>query len=121
MDYPPDPDEVQGDGPPLDSHFRRHDDWFEDPWAAPNVRERRKAERHRRWIASLTDRDWARLAERADQVNAGQNFARFDDLDAPIAVGIYDPKAGHLPNGERFGTLRGCVLMAWQKGRVEGH
>ncbi len=83
------------------------------------MRQRRKVERQQRWIASLSDRDWARLAERAEQVNTGQNLARFDDLDAPIAVGVYDPKAGHLPNGERFGTLRGCVLMAWAKGARE--
>ena len=113
--YPPDRDEVRGDGPPLDSPFRRQNDWFEDPWAAPHVRHRRKFERQRRWIASISDRDWVRLAERADQVAAGRSFARFEDLDAPIAIGVYDSRASHLPNGERFETLRGGILMAWPR------
>jgi hypothetical protein len=116
MQFPPDPDEVWTRGPALDSHLRRHNDWFEDPWAAPHVKARRRVERHRRWIASISDRDWTRLAERADQVLAGRDFARFDDLDAPIAIAVCDARKRHMPNGERFGELRGCVLLAFAKG-----
>lgn len=112
---PPDPDEVQGAGPPLNSDFRLHSDWFQDPWAAPEVQERRKRERQARWIASISERDWKRLAERADQVTAGKAFARFTDLDAVIDIAVVGPRE-RPPNGERFGELRGCVLMAFRKG-----
>jgi hypothetical protein len=47
---------------------------------------------------------------------AGGTFTRFDDLDAEIAIGVYRDEP-HQPNGERFGTLRGCVLRAWRKRR----
>jgi hypothetical protein len=94
---------------------RTFGEWHEDPWADPADKARRKRERHQRWIASISDRDWERLARRADAVTAGGSFARMDDLDARIAIGVYDARAGHLPNGERFGILRGCVLMAWRK------
>jgi hypothetical protein len=112
---PPDSDETQGCGPSLDSHFRTHNDWHEDPWAAPAVKARRRRERHARWIASISDRDWKRLAARADVVLAGARLARFDDLDAPIAVYVAHPGDTHLPNGERFGELRGCPLLAFRK------
>lgn len=112
---PPDPDEGRGSGPPLSSHFRMHSDWQEDPWAAPEVKARRKRERHARWIASISARDWERLAMRADQEMAGQRFARFSDLDAVIDVAVGAPGA-RLPNGEVFGELRGCKLLAFRKG-----
>lgn len=95
--------------------FRSFDDWTEDPWAPREDVERRRRDRHKRWIASISERDWARLAERADQVLTGRNFARFEDLDAPIAIGVVDPRQRWMPNGERFGMLKGCILMAWRK------
>jgi len=81
----------------------------------PEERDARRRERHRRWIAALTDRDWTRLRLMADEVLSGQKHSRIEDLDAPIHVGVYSPTKAHLPNGERFGTLRGCILMAWDK------
>ena len=84
--------------------------------AAYEKRERLEAiPRHKAWIASISDRDWRQLAERADQVLAGGNFARLEDLDAIIAIYVAAPTEKHRPNGEQFGTLRGCVLMAWPK------
>ena len=82
----------------------------------PEQREVIHRARHRRWIASLTDRDWERLARRADETLAGARFAKIGDLDAPIAVYVAHPKDTHLPNGERFGVLRGCPLLAWDLG-----
>lgn len=111
---PPDPDEplIPGMRPDL----RWHNDWFRDPYSSPEVQERRKRERQARWIASISERDWDRLAERAAAVMAGARIGRFDDLDAPIAIAVIHP-AEKMPNGERFGVLGGCVLMAFQKGR----
>jgi hypothetical protein len=83
------------------------------------VRARRKIERRRRWIAGTSERDWVRLAERAEQVLAGGAFARMGDLDAPIAIAVCDLRERHLPNGERFGTLKGCVLLAFPKGLAQ--
>ena len=86
-------------------------------WGYPKTPEEgraRRRERHRRWIASLSERDWDRLARAADETMAGRRRSRFDDLDAPIAVGVVDPRERQQPNGERFGVLRGCILMAWE-------
>ncbi len=96
---------------------RTFGEWHEDPWADPADKLRRRRERHAHWIASITDRDWARLSELADQAMAGCISARLDDLDAPIAIGVYPAAEKHPPRGERFGTLRGCVLVAWRKAR----
>ena len=85
----------------------------------PVERRRQKVERHRRWIASLTECDWERLACAADETLAANDRvrgvcrARIDDLDASIAVAVIDPGEAHPPRGERFGVLRGCILMAW--------
>lgn len=100
--------------PGIAKHLLRYNDWFECPFSPPEVQARRKRERHARWIASISERDWTRLAERARLVMAGQQFARFDDLDAPIAIAVVGPEE-RAPNGERFGELSGCVLMAFQK------
>ena len=94
---------------------RTFGDWHEDPWASPEDKAARRRERHARWIASISDRDWQRLAELADKAVAGQPAARLDDLDAIIAIGVHPVAASHPPNGERLGTLRGCMLLAWRK------
>ena len=47
---------------------------------------------------------------------AGGNFAKIGDLDSAIAVYVAHPDNKHLPNGERFGVLRGCPLLAWDLG-----
>lgn len=101
--------------PGVAAHLLRYNDWFECPYSPPEVRAGRKRERHARWIASITARDWERLAERGAAVMAGEHFARFDDLDAPIAIYVGHPGDTHPPNGERFGTLSGTILMAFQK------
>jgi hypothetical protein len=98
---------------------REFGEWSEDPWADPADKARRRRERHRRWIASLTPRDWERLAAAADRVMAGELLTRFDDLDAPIAVLVWDPRESHAPSGERVGTLRGCELLAFRKARPQ--
>lgn len=87
-------------------------DW--DYAKTPEEARARRRERRQRWIDSLSERDWDRLARAADETLAGRPRARFDDLDAPIAVGVVDPRTNHQPNGERFGMLRGCILMAWE-------
>lgn len=94
---------------------RTFGEWHEDPWAPPEDKARRRAARNRRWVASLTERDWVRLAALADTAATGRPTVRLDDLDAPIVVGVYPIDQSHGPNGARFGTLRGCVLMAWPK------
>lgn len=109
---PPDPDEPVIPG--LHPDLRWHNDFFEDPYSSPEVKARRKRERHARWIASISDRDWARLKERAELTIAGQSFGRFDDLDAPIAIAVVHPDE-KMPNGERFGVLACCVLLAFRK------
>jgi hypothetical protein len=95
--------------------WRTFGECHEDPWAAPADKARRRGERHTRWIASISERDWTRLAERADLVLAGGIFARIEDLDAPIAIYVAHPNERHRPNGERFGTLKGCILLAFRK------
>lgn len=97
--------------------WRTFGEWHEDPWAPPEDKARRRRERHARWIASISERDWTRLATLADRAMAGDGSIRLDDLDASIAIGVYPADARHMPNGERFGTLRGCALVAWRKGR----
>lgn len=97
----------QGVGPPIPREWNYA--------RSAEEREARRRERHKRWIASLSDRDWDRLAAMADSVLAGQRFARVADLDAPIYVGVIDPEEKHPPNGERFGKLRGAVLMGWDQ------
>ena len=69
-----------------------------------------------RWIASISAADWERQAAVADLVLAGESCARLDDLDASIAIGVFDLDRDREPNGERFGRLKGCILMAWPKG-----
>ena len=96
--------------------WRTFGEWHEDPWADPADKALRRAERHARWIASISDRDWQRLADLADYAVAGNPNVRLDDLDACIAIGVHPIGERHGGNGERFGTLRGCVLMAWPKG-----
>lgn len=85
--------------------------------ASSDKRRAEAAVRHRRWIASISGRDWARLAKRADLVLAGSRFARIDDLDAEISIYVASPAETHPPNGERFGVLKTCPLLAWPKGR----
>ena len=93
----------------------RHPAWSpplrEEP--TPVQTEARRRACHRRWIDSLTARDWERLARRSDETLAGGRFAKIGDLDAAIAVYVAHPQDKHLPNGERFGVLRGCPLLAW--------
>ena len=78
----------------------------------PKQREARRHTRHRRWITSLTDREWERLAQPADETLAGGRFAKIGDLDGRVAVYVAHPNDTHLSNGERFGVLRGCPLLA---------
>lgn len=94
---------------------RTFGEWHEDPWADPEDKARRRHERHARWIASISERDWRRLAALADRRAAGVSTVRLDDLDASIAIGVHPIGASHPPNGERFGVLRGCILLAWRK------
>jgi hypothetical protein len=94
---------------------RTFGEWHEDPWADPADIQRRKVERHKRWIASISESDWKRLADLADRSMAGEGTTRLDNLDSHIAIGAYPETMSHPPNGERFGTLRGCTLMAWPK------
>jgi hypothetical protein len=97
--------------------WRTFGEWHEDPWADPADKERRRREDHARWLASISERDWRRLTAAAERTLAGERLCRFDDLDAPIAIGLCHPLESHPPNGERFGELNGCVLMAWRKAR----
>lgn len=97
------------------SPFRTFNDWIEDPWGDPAEKRRRRAARNRRWTASLSDRDFERLAAAAGQVSPLQPGIVFADLDAPIRVGVAHPDSARHFNGERFGALRGMVLMAWPK------
>jgi hypothetical protein len=94
---------------------RTFGEWHEDPWANPEDKARRRRERHARWIASISDRDWHRLADLADQALGKISVERLDDLDATIAIGVHAITESHPPNGERFGVLRGCMLLAWPK------
>ena len=79
----------------------------------PDQREAQRRARHRQRITCLTDRDWQRLAERADDTLAGGHFAGIEDLVGRVAVRVAHPANKRLPNGERFGVLRGCPLLAW--------
>jgi hypothetical protein len=97
--------------------WRTFGEWHEDPWADPADKQRRREERHARWLASISDRDWRRLAKAAEDELAGKSRPRFDDLDAPIAIGVVNLASERMPNGERFGELNGCALFAWRKGR----
>lgn len=91
------------------------------PWMSrtPEQREAERRERHKRWLSSLTDRDWARLSALADQVTPGFCPARIEDLDAPgIAVGVCLSGREGYTSGERIGSLRGgaVAVLVWVKG-----
>lgn len=104
-----------GDGaPPANSPFRTFNDWQEDPWAKREDVERRRRERHKRWIASITARDWERLDQIANQICNMRPVAGLDDLDAPIRIGLIAPDHP-LGTGQRFGTFRGFIMVAYQK------
>lgn len=111
----PSPDGISYPGSPdINSPFRAWSDWNADPWALPHVTAARRKERNARWVASLSDRDWERLARLAD-TSDGIVPAALADLDAPIRVGVMPLGQSH--SGERFGTLRGMQLVAWPKER----
>lgn len=86
--------------PPANSPLRAWNDWQEDPWAPPEVKAQRRRERHARWIASLSDRDWERLAVLVDQVDGASGPAALNDLDAPIRVGAAHPDEAGRFSGE---------------------
>lgn len=80
------------------------------------AREHRRRARHRLWVSSLSQRDWARLARQADLVAAGQPQARIEDLDAPrIAAAVIEPWLVGYLSGERIGALRGLAVVVWPK------
>lgn len=79
----------------------------------PKQREALRRPRHRQWITCLTDRDWQRLAERADDTLASGHFARIEDLDGRVAVYVAHPANKHLHSGGRLNVLRGCPLLVW--------
>jgi hypothetical protein len=111
------PDHILRGAPHPDSPFRRVSEWSDDPWALPEDRERRRVERHRRWIASITPRDWERIATAAAGVSRRTPMIPLNDLEASIRIGICPPEDVHLYNGQRFGTSRGLALVAWPKDR----
>jgi len=96
---------------------RTFNDWVEDPWAPPEDKARRRRERHARWIASISARDWDRISALVDQVTGISSPARLDDLDACIAIGVRAPDARGGTSGQVFGSMRGVQLLAWPKAR----
>lgn len=96
---------------------RTFNDWVEDPWADDADRARRRRERHARWIAGISERDWTRLSDLVDQVTPVSSPARLDDLDAAVAIGTCAPGDETRFSGEMFGRLRGHPLLAWPKAR----
>ena len=86
----------------------------------PEERERQRKERVRRWIASLTERDWARIQAEAEALSVNNHPAAIADLDAPIRVQSVWPGEERWSNGERFGVLKRkdgseVVLLGWEK------
>jgi hypothetical protein len=82
------------------------------------VREHERAERHKRWIAELSDRDWTRIRALARQVTPEYVPARLDDLDARgLAVGVAWAGAETRTSGERIGSLRDgkVAVLVWEK------
>lgn len=101
------------------SHLRETTEWAFDPWGSAEARRAWDHARKRRWIASLTARDWDRLAAAADQARAdlarGRSGGSINDLDAPIRVGLCVPEEVCRFSGVKFGELRGFALLAWPK------
>jgi hypothetical protein len=80
--------------------------------------DRARRERHARWKASLSDRDWARILALAKEVTPLYVPARLDDLDAPgIAVGVCPVGHETRTSGERIGTVRAgqVAVLVWEK------
>lgn len=76
-----------------------------------------RRERHKRWIASLSERDWARIAELAERVTPRSWPARLEDLDAPgIAVACWPADQPAGTSGERIGRLRDgkVAVLVWE-------
>lgn len=83
----------------------------------PEQREAERRERHARWRASLTERDWARITALARHVTPTYTPQRLDDLDAPgIAVGVCLAGFESRTSGERIGTVRGgqVAVLVWE-------
>jgi hypothetical protein len=71
------------------------------------------AERRKRYIAALSDRDWNRIRALAREVTPGYTPARLDDLDAKtIAVGVTQPGGESYVSGERIGEI--AVRPDWK-------
>jgi len=92
------------------------DDLYGSPWQTWEERERRRRRRHAHWRSLLTDRDWTRIAELADQVTDIYTPARLDDLDPKsLAVGCCRVGEETRFNGERIGVIRGKAVLVWPK------
>ena len=82
------------------------------------VREAEIRERHKRWIASLSDRDWDRIRALAREVTPQFSPARLDDLDAKgLAVGVCPVGQERWCSGERIGAVRNgeVAVLVWEK------
>ena len=103
---------------PFEAQRRRGLARFAHMHRPAEVIEAEARERHKRWLALLTEGDWLRIRALAKQVRPGYSPARLDDLDATtLAAGVCAVGDEHLFSGERVGTVRdGTVaVLIWEK------
>ena len=84
---------------------------------APGQMERERRERHRRWIASLSRSDWARIMDHARATSSAHMPARLENLDAKgIAVSCCPVDHARYFSGEKIGTvLSGTIaVLVWE-------
>lgn len=91
---------------------------FEHPADTSEQTADKRRRRHAYWLSLLTEDDWRRIGELADQTSDQFSPARLDDLDAPgIAAGTVAVGHERYVSGERIGTLRAgtVAVLVWRK------
>lgn len=71
----------------------------------------------------FTPRDWSRIRERADALNAELEErgtvavipARFEDLDADWHVSVVPAEGSDRWSGRRIGRMGACAVLIWPK------
>lgn len=100
--------------PPRSSHFRTPSDWIGDPWASPEERRAWDQARKRKFISSISDRDWKRLGELAGKVGGSVMLIALDNADCPYKVAVCEMGSAGRFAGVKIGELRGAEVLVFE-------